>query len=99
MMPQDLKLEIDRVSHQEAITAARYLAAVVGKSHARQMDTVTRNEFRRSLRAQESKRLNAPSWLWSSVVELAATHEAAYLEHCREYALSTEPRTARARAA
>ncbi len=25
--------------------------------------------------------------LWSSVVELAATHEAAYLQHCRQYAL------------
>jgi hypothetical protein len=29
----------------------------------------------------------APSWLWSSVVELVASHEAAYLEHCRRYAV------------
>jgi uncharacterized protein (DUF2252 family) len=33
------------------------------------------------------KRSTPLSWLWSSVVELAATHEAAYLEHCRQYAL------------
>jgi hypothetical protein len=26
--------------------------------------------------------------LWSSTVELVATHEVAYLEHCRKYAMS-----------
>jgi uncharacterized protein (DUF2252 family) len=30
--------------------------------------------------------LDAPSWLWLSVVELMASHEAAYLDHCRRYA-------------
>jgi len=49
LMPQDLKLEIDRPSRDEA---------------------------------------DAPSWLWSSVVELASIHEAAHLEHCRQYALA-----------
>jgi hypothetical protein len=29
----------------------------------------------------------APSWLWSSVVDLLV-HEKAYLEHCRLYALN-----------
>ena len=33
-----------------------------------------------------SKTLDVPSWLWLSVVELMATHEAAYLDHCRRYA-------------
>ena len=88
LMPQDLKLQIDRLTREEAVSAARYLASVVGKAHARQMDGATRREFRRSLRARRSKRLDAPSWLWSSVVELAAAHEVAYLEHCRAYALS-----------
>jgi uncharacterized protein (DUF2252 family) len=32
--------------------------------------------------------LEAPSWLWASVVELLALHEAAYLEHCRRFALT-----------
>ena len=88
LMPQDLKLEIDQLTREEAVGAARYLAGVVGKAHARQMDAATRREFRQSLRARRSKRLDAPSWLWSSVVELTAAHEAAYLEHCRLYALA-----------
>jgi uncharacterized protein (DUF2252 family) len=35
-----------------------------------------------------SKKLDAPSWLWTSIVELVARHESAYLEHCRQYALN-----------
>ena len=88
LMPQDLKLQIDRLTRDQAVSAARYLAGVVGTAHARQMDAPTRKEFRASLRTRGSKRLDAPSWLWSSVVELAAAHEAAYLEHCRMYALA-----------
>jgi uncharacterized protein (DUF2252 family) len=37
----------------------------------------------------EQMSLDAPSWLWTSVVDLIAGHEAAYLEHCRLYALSS----------
>jgi hypothetical protein len=32
--------------------------------------------------------VKAPSWLWSSVVDLLVIHEKAYLEHCRLYALN-----------
>jgi len=88
LMPQDLKLEIDRLSREEAVNSARYLAEVVGKAHARQMDTATRREFSRTFNVRKSARLDAPSWLWSSVVELASAHESAYLEHCRRYALT-----------
>jgi uncharacterized protein (DUF2252 family) len=87
LMPQDLKLEIDQLSRAEAVNSARYLAQVVGKAHARQMDASTRREFASSFIQRKAARLNAPSWLWSSVVELGSTHEAAYLEHCRRYAL------------
>ena len=83
LMPQDLKLEIDQLSREEAVNSARYLAEVVGKAHARQMDASTRREFASSFNQRKAARLNAPSWLWSSVVELASAHEAAYLEHCR----------------
>ena len=86
LMPQDLKVEIDRLTREEAVGAARFLASVVGRAHARQMDAATRKEFRSSLKRHRSSRLDAPSWLWSSVVSLAAAHEAAYLEHCRTYA-------------
>ena len=88
LMPQDLKLEIDQLTREEAVSAARYLAGVVGRAHARQMDAATRREFRKDLRAQRSKSLDAPPWLWASVVELAAAHEAAYLQHCRRWALA-----------
>ncbi len=88
LMPQDLKLEIDQLTRDEAIEAARYLAEVVGKAHARQMDGATRREFARSLKTRRASRLDAPAWLWKSVVELASIHEAGYLEHCRTYALS-----------
>jgi uncharacterized protein (DUF2252 family) len=91
LMPQDLKLEIDRLSRGEAVNSARYLAEVVGKAHARQMDPSTRREFASSLNQRKTARVDAPSWLWSSVVELAAAHETAYLEHCRRYALDREP--------
>jgi uncharacterized protein (DUF2252 family) len=85
-MPQDLKLEIDQLSRQEAVDSARYLAEIVGKAHARQMDTTTRKAFANTFKVRRSAQLDAPSWLWSSVVELACTHEAAYLEHCRQFA-------------
>jgi uncharacterized protein (DUF2252 family) len=87
LMPQDLKLEIDRLSREEAVDSARYLAEVVGKAHARQMDATIRKTFANTLNVRRSAQLDAPSWLWSSVVELASAHEAAYLEHCRQFAL------------
>jgi uncharacterized protein (DUF2252 family) len=86
LMPQDLKFDLDRLTQQEAVAAARYLASVVGKAHGRQMDAKTRSSWRNKLTKQHSKDLEAPSWLWSSVVALIADHESAYLEHCRRYA-------------
>ncbi len=91
LLPQDLKLEIDRLTQEEAMKAARFLASIVGKAHGRQMDPKTRQKWRAEVNRNRSKRLDAPSWLWSSIVDLVASHEAAYLEHCRRYALETEP--------
>jgi uncharacterized protein (DUF2252 family) len=86
LMPQDLKFDLDRLTQEQAVAAARYLAGVVGKAHGRQMDAKTRSTWLAQLRKQHSKSLDAPSWLWSSVVALVADHETAYLEHCRHYA-------------
>jgi uncharacterized protein (DUF2252 family) len=83
LMPQDLKFDLDRLSQDEAVAAARYLAGVVGKAHGRQMTVQTRAGWRSELRKQHTKTLGAPSWLWTSVVALIADHEVAYLEHCR----------------
>ena len=88
LRPQDLKFEFDQISQKEAVEGAKFLAGVVGKSHARQMDTTTRRKWLKSLSSYKGKALDAPGWLWTSVVELVAAHEAAYLEHCRRYALS-----------
>jgi len=96
LMPQDLKLELDRLTRDEAAAAARYLATVLGKAHGRQMNSVTRRNWKDELSRRQAKDLNAPSWLWTSVVHLVANHESAYLEHCRQYAFPTVTKPARA---
>ncbi len=88
LLPQDLKLEMDQLTRDEIVGSARFLAGVVGKAHARQMDHDTRTKWLADLQHDRSKTLDAPSWLWTSVVDLVASHEKAYLEHCRRYALS-----------
>jgi uncharacterized protein (DUF2252 family) len=88
LAPQDLKLEIEQFSEKQAAKAARYLAFVVGKAHARQMDQATREAWRLQLDADRRSAIDAPSWLWESVVSLAGRHEIGYLEHCRRYALA-----------
>ena len=88
LLPQDLKLEIDRVTPDEAMKSARFLSAIVSKAHARQMDPATRRKWHADVSRNRSKQMDAPSWLWSSIVGLIASHEAAYLEHCRRYALT-----------
>ncbi len=88
LLPQDLKLEIDQLTRDEAVTVARFLARVVGHAHARQLDETARVKWHTELARRHSKTLDAPSWLWTSVIDLVADHEYAYLEHCRKYAAS-----------
>ena len=87
LLPQDLKLEIEQLTRAEATEVAAFLGGVVGKAHARQMDGATATGWRNELRKGRSKTLDAPGWLWSSIVDLVASHEAGYLQHCRRYAL------------
>jgi uncharacterized protein (DUF2252 family) len=88
LMPQDLKLELAHLTVDEALKAAAFLAAVVGYAHARQIDSETRNSWRKELAGHRTKNLDAPSWLWTNVVGLLVAHEETYLEHCRRYALA-----------
>ena len=88
LLPQDLKLEIEHLSRGEATSVAEFLAHVVGRGHARQLDPSGRKQWLIELQRSRSKSLDAPSWLWNSVVDLVAVHEFAYLEHCRRYALT-----------
>ncbi len=87
LLPQDLKLEIEHLSQDEAMGVAEFLAHVVGRAHARQLTPDQRLGWLAELQRGRSATLDAPSWLWTSVVDLVALHEAAYLEHCRRWAL------------
>jgi uncharacterized protein (DUF2252 family) len=90
LTPQDLKLDIEHLSRDEAVRAAHYLALVVGRAHARQMDAAIKASWLGELARNRSATLDAPSWLWSAIVELIQSHEAAYLNHCRRYALQDQ---------
>lgn len=85
LLPQDLKIELSRLNVDDAMRASSFLAGVVGKAHARQMDAQTRRNWCRELDRHRPKSLQTPSWLWSSVVSLIGSHEVAYLEHCRRF--------------
>lgn len=87
LLPQDLKLEVEHLSQDEAMGVAEFLARVVGRAHARQLTADDRAAWLRELQRGRIGALDAPSWLWTSVVDLVALHEAAYLEHCRRWAL------------
>ena len=88
LMPQDLKIEIDRLNRGQAIELARYLGGVVGRAHGRQMEPGQRRTWRTDLARSQKASLEAPSWLWANVVDLIALHESAYLDHCRRFALT-----------
>ena len=87
LMPQDLKLEVGRLTEGKVLALAAYLAGVVGRAHGRQMSLDTRAAWLKELTRARTTTLDAPTWLWSSVVTLLSIHEAAYLEHCRRFAL------------
>jgi uncharacterized protein (DUF2252 family) len=89
LRPQDRKIEIEQLSSEDAIEVAGFLAAIVGKAHGRQMDAGTRKQWQHDVQPSRSKSLEAPGWLWTSVVELLADHERGYLEHCRTFAVET----------
>jgi uncharacterized protein (DUF2252 family) len=73
LMPQDLKIEINRLSGEEAMNLARYLGGVVARAHGRQMKASQRRAWRSVLAKNHKASLEAPSWLWVSVVELLVT--------------------------
>jgi uncharacterized protein (DUF2252 family) len=87
LLPQDLKLEIDHFTRDEAMGVAEFLARVVGRAHARQLNGTDRARWHAELQRNRSKTLEAPSWLWNAVVDLVGAHESAYLQHCHRYAM------------
>ncbi len=87
LLPQDMKFDLDALGDEEALAIGGYLAAVVAVAHSRQMEPGECADWLVEFRRTHAKHLTAPAWLWSSVVDLVALHEGAYLEHCREHAL------------
>lgn len=87
LAPQDLKIEIATIQPERAVNISAYLGAVVGQAHALQLIDEDRRAWASVLGLARGGGLDAPSWLWASVVELMSIHEAAYLEHCRRYVL------------
>jgi len=57
LLPQDLKLEMDQLTRDEAISAARYLASVVGVAHASQLDRKAREEWQTVLSRNRAPKL------------------------------------------
>ena len=45
LLPQDLQLEIEHLTRDEAMKAAWFLAAVVVQGHTRQMDTLAKQKW------------------------------------------------------
>ncbi|MDF3983255.1 DUF2252 family protein [Luteibacter sp. PPL201] len=88
LRPQDLKIDLDQLDEVEAMRVARYLGNVVGRAHATQLDWPTRKAWLADLQRNRPKTIDAPSWLWNSVVALVQAHEGGYLEHCRRYAIT-----------
>src|SRR5207248_2039840 len=58
LRPQDQKLEIESLQGDEAVTVARFLAGVVGRAHARQMEESDRKHWADELNRNRSKSLD-----------------------------------------
>ena len=90
LAPQDLKIEIEQFNRVEAVQAAAYLAFIVGVAHARQLSDTERRSWAAKVVARREDNLDAPSWLWKGIIEMAGAHEIGYLDHCRRYALNSD---------
>ena len=88
LLPQDLKIELEAVTEGEASGVAAHLGRIVGDAHARQLTRDQAKSWLAALRAGYSKTIEAPTWLWRSMVDLVGIHESAYLEHCRRHAVT-----------
>ena len=72
LLPQDLKVELDRISVEDGRAVARYLGLVVGRAHARQLDPDSRRRWLSEMQTHRTKNIDAPSWLWHAVVDLVS---------------------------
>jgi uncharacterized protein (DUF2252 family) len=93
LMPQDPKIEIGRLTADEATAISGFLAGVIGRAHSRQMERGARSQWRRDLQRNRSKSMNAPGCSGKmSSISLLATKERTW-----SIAASTPSRTPRHR--
>jgi len=81
LAPRNLKLDLTRTKPARTAAMARYVGCVVGQAYGRQLDDTERASWRKTVMKGGSEALDAPSWLWSSVVKLFSLHEAAYVDY------------------
>jgi uncharacterized protein (DUF2252 family) len=87
LTPQDLKIEIEQLTADEATKLAGFLGGLSGKLTIGKWTETRAPSGDGDLRRSRSKSPDAPGWLWKNVVDLPVDHEKAYLEHGRKYAL------------
>ena len=89
LLPQDLKIEIEKLTIDDAMKAASFLSGVVGKAHARQMDEKTRARWAAELERHRTK--NSRRAVMAMVERGLADRESrnSILEHCRRYPLQS----------
>jgi uncharacterized protein (DUF2252 family) len=88
LMPQDLKVSIDRIGPEESVAIGRYLGAVVGRAHGHQLSADDARAWRAELLGRPKKGSPDPAWLWALLPDLIGAHESAYLQHCARLAAS-----------
>lgn len=77
LMPQELKATLADLEREEAPSIARFLGAVVGRAHARQLDPSDARAW--------SKEACDPRWILDALPPLVGVHESGYLAHCVEF--------------
>jgi uncharacterized protein (DUF2252 family) len=76
-----LKLELENLTRPQVSVVAGFLATILSRAHARQLDVHARQQWATEIERSRTKILNAPSWLWPSVVDVMANQERGYLKH------------------
>ena len=88
LLPQDLKIEIEKLTIDDAMKAASFLSGVVGKAHARQMDEKTRARWAAELERHRTKNLDAVMAMGERGLADRESRNS-ILEHCRRYPLQS----------
>jgi uncharacterized protein (DUF2252 family) len=89
LLPQEDKVSVDGLEHDEACQVAGHLGAIMGRAHARQLSAKDAKAWRAAFGAK-GEAPAPPKWLWEGLVATVGVHESAYLEHCGELARRAE---------